>query len=271
MSGSSQAGVPGLADGTVRLRALRSADLDAVVEQCHDEVVQRWSLTLPSPYTRADAEAFLVLAQEGWGSGERWQWAVEVEGRYAGLVDLSHLGQGVREVGFAAHPATRGQGHLTRATRLVVAYAFSAGCPLVLWHAAAGNVASRRVAWHTGFRIAPGETRIMRNGVLRDSWSGTLAPGDPLTPTTRWVRPPPLGDGQGQVGIRLRPWGEDDARLLPGGLGPTPASYDAWHAGQLAREAAGELLSWVVCAGGAEGDPDAVLGGVQLAAAHQWE
>ncbi len=292
MSGSVQTQVPELTDGAVLLRALRDDDLDAVVEQSRDEVVQRWSLTVPSSYARADAEEFLVLAHQGWASGERWQWAVEVDGRFAGLVDLRHCGEGVREIGFAAHPATRGRGHLTRASRLVVAYAFSAGCPLVLWHAAAGNVASRRVAWHAGFSIAPGETRIVRDGVRRASWSGTLAAGDPLTPTTPWVRPPPLQAAAGRVALRLRAWHEDDAGGLPPrpagehrpgvvpgshspAIIPSPDSYAAWHAAVLAREAAGELLSWVVTADTHPGthphpDPDPLLGGVQLAADGSW-
>jgi len=279
MSSSAQAQVPELTDGVVLLRALSDDDLDAVVEQCRDEVVQRWSLTVPSSYARPDAEEFLVLAQQGWASGERWQWAVEVDGRFAGLVDLRHCGEGVREIGFAAHPATRGRGHLTRATRLVVAHAFSAGCPLVLWHAAAGNVASRRVAWHVGFTISPGETRVVRNGVRRDTWSGTLTPDDPLTPTTAWLRPSPLRAAAERVAVLLRAWHEDDSVVLPpGSVGgrlpaalrraiPTRASYAGWHAGQLAREAAGELMSWAVVT---DTHPDSVLGGVQLTAEGRW-
>lgn len=267
MSGSRQAQVPVLTDGTVLLRELRDDDLGAVVEQSRDEFVQRWSLTIPPDYTLRDAQDFLALARAGWASDERWQWAVEVDGGFAGLVDLSHRGEGVREIGFAAHPGLRGRGHLTRATRLVVAHAFAAGCPLVLWHAAAGNVASRRVAWRSGFAIAPGETRVLRRGVLRDSWAGTLAPGDPLEPTTFWLRPPSLTGDPGRTPVSLRAWGEDDAESVPVGWGPTPPSYAAWHAGRLALEAVGELLSWAVTTPTAS---DAVVGSVQLVANGDW-
>lgn len=50
--------VPVLTDGRVTLRAHRFADVDAVVEQCRDEEMQRYTL-VPLRYAREDAVAFV--------------------------------------------------------------------------------------------------------------------------------------------------------------------------------------------------------------------
>jgi hypothetical protein len=49
--------IPTLRDGDLVLRPKRREDLDAITAACQDPEIPRWTF-VPSPYTRADAEAY---------------------------------------------------------------------------------------------------------------------------------------------------------------------------------------------------------------------
>jgi RimJ/RimL family protein N-acetyltransferase len=51
--------LPTLRDGDLVLRPKRPDDLDAVTAACQDPEIPRWTF-VPSPYTRADAEAYFA-------------------------------------------------------------------------------------------------------------------------------------------------------------------------------------------------------------------
>jgi RimJ/RimL family protein N-acetyltransferase len=55
--------MPTLRDGDLVLRPKRPDDLDAVTAACQDPEIPRWTF-VPSPYTRADAEAFLARSAD---------------------------------------------------------------------------------------------------------------------------------------------------------------------------------------------------------------
>src|SRR4029078_7736190 len=79
-------GPPTLTDGTVTLRAHRGDDVDAVVEESQDPASVRWT-TVPSPYTRADAQRFVhEVMPSGWEAG-RWGFAGEGDGGDGGSRD----------------------------------------------------------------------------------------------------------------------------------------------------------------------------------------
>lgn len=48
-----------LTDGVVVLSVPTEVDVDRVTALCQDRHIQRWTAELPSPYRRADAEAFV--------------------------------------------------------------------------------------------------------------------------------------------------------------------------------------------------------------------
>jgi RimJ/RimL family protein N-acetyltransferase len=219
--------LPTLTDGTVTLRAHRADELDAIVEQCHDEASLRWT-TVPRGYTRADAEEFVARVADAWrdARGNRY-WAIEFAGdegtpQFGGTIDL-RPGEGpdYASIGFGLHPAARGKGVMSRAVRLVAGYAFETGPwgrPLarVHWRAIAGNWGSKRVAWATGFTFhgtMPGthlDPADRDNAASLDAWHGSLAAGEPMEPQYTWFEPPTLkGDG-----IRLRAMREDDKRWI---------------------------------------------------------
>jgi RimJ/RimL family protein N-acetyltransferase len=182
--------VPILTDGVVTLRGLQTADLEALVEHGRDPEMARWT-SVPQPYTRADAESFLAIAVNGWAGGTLYEFAIETEGRLAGVIDLRAQGAGLGEVGFAMASWARGRGLMSRALRLAIPWGFSEGRIDVLhWRAQVGNWPSRRVAWALGFRIDGAVPALLEHrGKRVDGWIAALRRGDRLEPAHPWLDP----------------------------------------------------------------------------------
>ena len=251
-------GIPTLTDGTVTLRAHREDDAPGVLEQCQDPVSQQWT-TVPVPYTLEDAGRFVAEQMpRGWADGTSWGFAVEVDGRYAGTVELRDEGEGRVEVAYGSHPWVRGTRAMARAVRLLVDWGFAErGARVVVWRANAGNWASRKLAWRLGFTLE-GTIRaaLPQRGELRDAWVGTLLATDDREPKGRWLEVPVLEAD----GIRLRPWRESDAprvveacsdRRTQTWLGQLPDPYDesaasAWFEHQRENRATGKSVGWAV-------------------------
>lgn len=260
-------GVSPLTDGVVTLRALDTADLPSIVEQCRDPESARW-LPLPVPYGPADAQAYLDSVVAEWATPEgKRSWAVtDASGEFCGTVSLRERSAHRAEVGFGLHPRARGKGVMSAAVRLVVTHARSEGVDTLRWRARRGNLASLRVAWACGF----GRPTVVVAGALdRDSmpcdeWHAALPPGAELTPQWVWRAPPTLrGD------VLLRPWRSDDApkvspdrlaREFNPGVVPGPDDFAVWLSDRQERMIAGTGIFWCI----ADPDTDAPLGHVQL-------
>src|SRR5690349_10955144 len=93
-----------LTDGVVRLRPWRSADV-AAAQAGHDDEITRWS------------GSDVPVAPEGHG------FLVEHEGEPVGVVAVRDLGDGTGALSWTLFAGRRGQGHATRAVRLLVDYA----------------------------------------------------------------------------------------------------------------------------------------------------
>ena len=249
---------PTLTDGTVTLRAHRESDAQGAFEQCQDPDSQRWT-TVPLPYTFEDAVAFVTeIMPTGWGDGRSWGFAVEVDGRYAGTVELRDEGEGRLEVAFGSHPWVRGTGAMERAVRLLVDWGFTdRQARVIIWRANKGNWASRKLAWRLGFSVE-GTIRaaLPHRGELRDAWVGTLLPTDHREPMGRWLEVPLLESED----LRLRRWHESDAPRIveacsdprtQAWLGTMPDPYDeddalAWLEHQAENRARGTSVAWAV-------------------------
>jgi RimJ/RimL family protein N-acetyltransferase len=186
-----------LTGGQVVLSVPTEADVDAITAACQDPQITAW-VTVPSPYTRSDAEGFLRdVVGPGWTAGTELTWAIRPaeparpdEARLVGMVGLHHVGAGSAEVGFWVAPWARRRGVAGRAVDLVLDHAFDPhGLDLVrvVWTAYVGNWPSRRVAWRAGFRVE-GTLRLegLQRGVRRDSWVATLLRDDPREPVEPW-------------------------------------------------------------------------------------
>jgi RimJ/RimL family protein N-acetyltransferase len=262
---------PTLTDGIVTLRAHREDDVPGVLEQSVDRASVRWT-TVPTPYGVEDARAFVGdTMPAGWASG-RWGFAVELEARYAGTVELRDDGGGRAEIAYGSHPWVRGTGAMERACRLLLDWGFAErGVRTVVWHAHVGNWASRRLAWRLGFSF-DGTLRGFirhRDDRLVDAWSGTLLVTDDRLPRGTWLETPSLTD----TVVRLRPLRYGDlARVVEAAadertqrwLGRLPSPYTwadaaAWMQQTLESAASGQAVTWAVA-----GPDDTLLGVVNL-------
>jgi RimJ/RimL family protein N-acetyltransferase len=256
--GAPMSTAPTLTDGTVTLRLHRDEDLAGVYEQCQDPLSQQWT-TVPLPYSHDDARSFVgELIPEGWADDSRWGLAVEVDGRYAGTVELRDEGEGRAEVAYGSHPWARGRGVMERAVRLLVDWGFeSQGVQVMMWRANKGNWPSRKLAWRLGFTLE-GTIRkaLPQRGELRDAWVGTLLPDDERRPRTPWLEVPALEAD----GLRLRPWRESDVPRIVEAcsdertqlwLGQMPSPYTeadarAWLEHLAENRATGHSVCWAV-------------------------
>ncbi len=180
---------PVLSDSVVRLRPLRVGDSDRVVEAAADERTQRWLGRMPSPYTSADAAAWLEANTEGQASGTSVTWAVAGDDDVLlGAVNLFDIvAETSAEVGFWAHPEARGRGVITRASALALRHGFETlGLVLIQGHAALGNAASRHALEAIGLREAgvvrlgtfirpEGRVDAMRYDALVEEWRASRA------------------------------------------------------------------------------------------------
>ena len=183
--------VPVLAGDLVTLRPHSSDDLDAIYERCVDPLTKRFT-TIPLEYTREMAQDYLSGLLEP--SPVLISWGIEVEGRYAGTIDLRVLpvDDGAGDLGYVTHPAFRGRGVMSEAVRLVVAHAFATlGWQTVRWEAHAGNWGSAKAVWRAGFPVpAFVPDLLIERGRLVDGWISTLhtpAPAGPMTPWDEFV------------------------------------------------------------------------------------
>ena len=179
--------VPVLSGTLVTLRPHSVGDLDAVLERCVDPMTQRYT-TIPLQYTREMAREYLTGLLEP--SPAFASWAIEVEARYAGTIDLRSLpvDVGAGALGFVTHPAFRGRGVMSEAVSLVVGHAFDTlGWQTVRWQAHAGNWGSAKAVWRAGFPVpvfVP--DLLLERGKLVDGWNSTLHADSDRQPVAPW-------------------------------------------------------------------------------------
>lgn len=202
--------VPVLADEQVTLRAHRPDDLGPMLEMATDPDMVRWT-AIPVPSTAETTQRFAFeVIPRGWDNGSLLAWAIEVDGHYAGNVDIRGAGP-LTDIGFALHPAARGRGIMRRAVDLAIQHAFNeAGKEIVHWRAHVGNEASLRVAHACGFTlhaVLPG--LLEEGGRVHDAWTASIRFGDAPLPRTPWLAST-IETGR----LRLRPIAERDLPRL---------------------------------------------------------
>jgi RimJ/RimL family protein N-acetyltransferase len=173
---------PQLTDGgNLVLRLPQTGEVNDIVAYARDPEMVRWT-TVPVPYRIADASDFVQAATEGWHA-DIARFAIEYQGRFAGGTHLRFNDRGRADVGYGLAPWARGQGVMTRALRLVLAWGFELpGLEVVDWESVEGNWSSRRVAQRCGFRMdGTALGRAERRGFRRNAWVASLRRGEPLT------------------------------------------------------------------------------------------
>ena len=157
-----------LTSGETSLRPWRDADVPALVEACQDPEIVRWT-RVPAGYGEADARFYLHQRYEATFAGVTAPFAIvhATTQDLLGSISLMRFAwhHARAEVGYWLAAPARGQGHATRAVRLICAWGFDAlRLERIDLLAATGNPASQRVAERSGFT---------REAVLRSYMAGT--------------------------------------------------------------------------------------------------
>ncbi len=156
-----------LAAAGCRLRPYRRADVGALRAQADDPLVTRWmTATFPSPYTQADAQAWVDFAT---AQDPPQHFVIEVDGELAGAAGLEPLRgeyRGSAVFGYWLGRGYWGRGIATDAARALARFALRArGLRRLQARVFAANTASARVLEKAGFRC---EGRLRESLVLRD-------------------------------------------------------------------------------------------------------
>lgn len=144
-----------LRDGPTLLRPWRDSDQQALVEACRDPEIVRWT-RVPDNYGPTDAKAYLLGRWDMLSAGLAAPFAIVAasDGQLLGSVSLLRIAWEHRraEVGYWLGARGRGDGHATRAVRLISAWGFaSLDLERIDLLASAANHASQRVAERAGF------------------------------------------------------------------------------------------------------------------------
>ena len=179
--------IPVLVGRAVTLRPHTLADADAVLERAVDPLARQFT-TVPLDYTRAMAVEYVTEFTAP--SAEQIAWAIELEGTYAGTIDLRVMSvdAGAGSVGYATHQDFRGRGVMSEAVRLVVAHAFDTlGWQTVRWQAHAGNWGSLKAVWRCGFPVPVFVPDLLvERGRLVDGWMSTIHADADRQPVAPW-------------------------------------------------------------------------------------
>lgn len=143
----------------LRLRPFHDADVPRITEACSDPVSRHFLAGLPRPCTTATARSYIADCVWQAAIGAKATWAIadrhsdELLGNIA-VMDMLGINPTSGEIGYWMHPAARGRGIMSEATRMIVEHALDpAGLDrrrLVLY-AAVDNAASNAVALVAGF------------------------------------------------------------------------------------------------------------------------
>jgi RimJ/RimL family protein N-acetyltransferase len=145
-----------LVEGPTALRAWRDSDLDGLINACQDPDISRWT-RVPSPYGVSEARAYLLSRHDALHTGTGAPLAIvltEDRDHLLGSISLMRFAwQHARaEVGYWLAGESRGQGHASRAVRMITSWGFrSLALERIDLMAATGNPASQRVAERCGF------------------------------------------------------------------------------------------------------------------------
>lgn len=140
----------------VHLTELAGSDAEAITDWLAEPEISRWTMRIPFPYSRQDAEAFLAIVRGCTAeAGRPVQFAVRREDeRLIGIVGIDNWrpGRAEAELGYWLAKPYWGKGIMTSAVEAVVRLAFEEyRIPRLTAHVFVGNAGSARVLEKAGF------------------------------------------------------------------------------------------------------------------------
>ena len=147
---------PSLTDGTVTLRAWRESDVEVAIAG-HDEPVLHWLGVAEGPSADQHRQAIRVWT-ERFSTSNRIGYAIEAGGQLVGGCQVRVDDHSTGELQWVLYAGHRGQGHATRAVRVLSDWALTAvgqgglGLTRVEAHVEPTNESALRVASRAGLR-----------------------------------------------------------------------------------------------------------------------
>jgi ribosomal-protein-serine acetyltransferase len=137
----------------VRLRRWRMSDIDALVHAVDESIkhLAPWMPWAANGYSRADAEAFLAGAVDGWGSTYDYAIIASPDAIAGSCSLMSRIGPDGFEIGYWVHAAHVRRGYATAAAAALAAEAFRIGAARVEIVHDVANVASGAIPRRLGF------------------------------------------------------------------------------------------------------------------------
>jgi RimJ/RimL family protein N-acetyltransferase len=170
-----------ITDGSVVLRPVREDDRAVVLSAMSDPLVARW-LNMPRTPSNADFDSLVRVAEAGWSSGGRFDYAVCLanDPTWRGAVIASRRHRDNYEVAYLAGPEGRARGVMSTAVRLLCDALFAAGAGRLELRTHPENEPSQRLAERCGFQREGRERRsIWLHGNREDALVWSLLPDDP--------------------------------------------------------------------------------------------
>jgi RimJ/RimL family protein N-acetyltransferase len=176
-----------LTDGVVALVPIGPADTeDTLALRSLPESVA--TSVPPEPPQREDVVRRCERAEANWLAGQRADFTIReaATDAFAGEISLMYQEPRTQQamIGYDVSPAFRRRGYATRATRLVVGWAFDIGLARLVAGTEPGNIGSQRVLEAVGF-IREGVERSRlpaEDGGRLDNYAYALLPGQMLPP-----------------------------------------------------------------------------------------
>jgi RimJ/RimL family protein N-acetyltransferase len=139
----------------ISLRSIRDDDIKSLVSACQDPDIPRWT-RVPSPYTEAEARAFIGIAgrEREHGTGVHLLAVDASSDELLGAVSLHEINsENLRaDIGYWVARGARRRGIATRAVRLIAGHGFeSLLLERISIHVDPENEPSKRVAEAAGF------------------------------------------------------------------------------------------------------------------------
>jgi [ribosomal protein S5]-alanine N-acetyltransferase len=166
---------------SIHLSEIRDTDKAVLVEHLQEPEIHTYTLTLPFPYTEANAEEFLArINKTKQEQGQPTSWAIRDEAEYLigaiGFHDFSPVQSHRAEFGYWLAKPYWGQGIMTSMIQKACAIGFAKlNLSKITAYVFVNNLASARVLEKAGFeKEGYLKKHFRKNGQLLDSWAYAL-------------------------------------------------------------------------------------------------
>ena len=148
----------------VKLRKLKLSDAQKIYENLQDKDVVKWTLNIPWPYKKQDAEKWIRKSHYKIRNKKEYVFGIVLKDsdELVGAISLMHIDWANKnaEIGYWLGKKYWGRGFMTEATKLTLRFAFEKlGLHRVYAHLFEENIGSKRVLEKCGFKL---------EGILRD-------------------------------------------------------------------------------------------------------